>query len=411
MRASSSLISCASLAVALAASAREPANLDEAKKCVVFVATYDEDSKPYARATGFVMEENGVQWLYTNAHAIDGAKRIEFADSDGKVLVGFKRFACFAKGSGEAVLTKEDEKGKITFGEDGVRFELATKRDLAFAPAAAQPLPTGTAVVTLGDNDGDKILDVLEGTVSASSAKIIQSTCETRHGSSGGPLLNKADLKVVGLNTWGIPAGVKVADMLWSDQKSEGTAAATVLAGAKWIEMKTSDFLASGDAGAKFLNSVRALYLVYLLTPQESGFKIDPQKQVFGTEMTYADAFRLLGREAVLQPVISLNLKLAGRGNGGIGINNMELAKIYAGTLYEVRRSYAGQREAAIGKLAPYYVSKFGRSGLFKAGDWLSRELSKPQEWFASRTKNGASMPVGKWFNLRPLSDLGEQTF
>jgi len=403
---SSSLISCLPFALALAASAREPANLEEAKKCIVFVRSYTDEKEPLADATGFVLEENGVQWVYTNAHAIDGAKRIEFTDSDGKVVTGFKRFACFAKGSGEAVMS--DEQAKLTFGEDGVRFELATTRELAFALAAANAVKSGSEVITLGDNDGDKVLETLDGTVSASNDKIIQSSCETRHGSSGGPLLNKADLKVVGLNTWGIPGGVKIADMLWKNQKAEGTAGAAVLAGIKWQEMKAADFLGSGEAAAKFLNTVRALYLVYLLTPQESGFKIDPEKPVFGTEMTYEEAFRRLGREAVLQPVIQLNIKLAGRGNGGIGINNMELAKIYASTLFDVRSAYSRQRSAVVEKQAPYYVSKFRRTGLFAAGDWLSRELAKPQAWFASRNKNGATMPVGKWFNLRPLSDLGE---
>ncbi|WP_035605494.1 serine protease [Haloferula sp. BvORR071] len=409
MKISSSSIIFGIFLLSLPAGAREPANLDEAKKCVVFVKSYDEANKPFANATGFIMESDGTQWIYTNAHAIDGGKRIEFTDSEGQVIKGLGRFACFSKSSGSGSLSSGKGKQKEThrFGGDGIRVELTTKRDLAFAPASdPASFAKGAEVITLGDNDGDKALEVLDGTITNSNGKVLQSTCKTRPGCSGAPLFSKADYKVIALHTWGFSTQTKLASRIWQDEKTK-TAGASILAKAEWIEMKAADFLRSSTEAMKFRDTVKGLYLVYLLVPQEDGFKIDPATKVYATSLTFEEAFKRFDEDGVLRPVIHLNRQLAGRGRD-IGVNNMELVKIYSRALQEIRRSYLTQRKGLEGKLAPYYLTEFEQSGFYEAGDWLAKELDKPETWFEEKAKLGGSMPVGRWFNLRPLSDLGE---
>jgi hypothetical protein len=398
-------IFCVTLLLTAAALAREPANLDEAKKCVFFVQTFGADNKPRKHGTAFVMETEGIQWVYTNAHVIEGAKRIEFTDSEGKIVTGMGRFACFASGVGAVELTQGKEKKEVRFGEDGVRIELTSKREFAFAPGLDPKfLAVGASVTTLGDNEGDKALNVLEGRVVASNGKVVISTCNSREGSSGGPLISGPHFKVIGLNTWGTPAG-DPAEALWRD-KSSGVGGASILAEAKWLQMKAGDFLKSSTEAMKFRDTVRAMFLVYLLIPQEDGFKIDPRTKVYATNLTFEEAFKRFDEDGALRPVIRLNRQLEGRGQG-IGVNNMELVKIYSRALAEIRRSYLAQRKAVDGKVAPYFLADFKNSGFFEAGDWLEQELAKPQTWFGEKAKLGGSMPVGRWFNLRPLSDLG----
>jgi hypothetical protein len=58
-----------------AAIAKSPENLDEALQCVFFVATFDKEKKPLAHGSAFLVEEDGVEWIHTNALVIDGSAR------------------------------------------------------------------------------------------------------------------------------------------------------------------------------------------------------------------------------------------------------------------------------------------------------------------------------------------------
>lgn len=393
------------LALTATVVAREPANLDEAKKCVFFAKSYTADNEGLMNGTGFVMEVDGTQWLYTNAHVIEGAKRIEFTDSDGKIVTGLGKFACYANGVGVTELNKSKKERGVRVGEDGVRIELTSKRELAFAPSIdPKSHAIGASVITLGDNEGDKSLNVLEGRVTASNGQVLMSTCNCRQGSSGGPLIGGSHFKVIGLNTWGTRAG-DPAEALWRD-KEAGFGGASILAEAKWLPMNAADFLKSSAEAMKFRDTIRAMYLVYLLVPQENGFKLDPRTKVQATNLTFEDAFKRIDNDGILQPVIRLNRQFEGRGKD-IGVNSMELARTYSKTLADIRRSYLTQRKALEGKMAPYFMAEFKQTNCFETGDWLAKELEKPETWFSEKAKLGGSLPVGRWFNLRPLSDLG----
>jgi hypothetical protein len=352
------------------------------------------------------MEVEGTQWIYTNAHVIAGGKRIEFTDSDGKVITGLGKFACYASGVGVVDLPQGKKKPMVRFGEDGVRIELTSKRELAFAPSPdPKSHAVGASVITLGDNEGDKALNVLEGRVAGSNGQVLISTCNCREGSSGGPMIDGSNFKVIGLSTWGTPAG-NPAEALWRD-KEAGIGGASILAEAKWLQMNAADFLKSSTEAMKFRDTVRAMYLVYLLVPQENGFKIDPRTKVYAANITFEEAFKRIEDDGILQPVIRLNRQFEGRG-GDIGVNSMELARTYSKALADIRRSYLTQRKALDGKMAPYFMGDFKQTGCLETGDWLAKELEKPEAWFTEKAKVGGSLPVGRWFNLKPLSELGK---
>lgn len=377
-----------------------PSSNEEALECMVFVQTYAASGDPLARGSGFVAEDAGSQWIFTNAHVIEGASRIEFFDYKGIKLTEFGRFQCFSKESGSG------KQGENRFGGDGIRLELKKPRATAFRIAGdPQRFTKEAKVITLGDNDGDRKFEVMEGAVTAASDFIIQSTCQTRPGCSGGALIAPDTYEVIGLHTFGVSGTIKLADAIWQQGIDEKVAGASVLQRAKWIDMKASDFLRGSDVAMQFRDTVRMLAFIYTLVPQEDGFKINPNDTIAAI-VTFEQAFEKFSRDPILKPVIELNRKLAGRG-GNIGINKMEMVKIYSDALTKIRQSYSSQREELISALPPYYLINFEQSGFYEVGDWCNNNLKDAQSWFQNKSKLGGTMPVGRWFNLTPLSEFG----
>jgi hypothetical protein len=261
-------------------------------------------------------------------------------------------------------------------------------------------------VVTIGDNDADRNFEILDGVVTAASNTVIQSTCKTRPGSSGGALIDPDTFEVIGLNTFGISGAIKLADAIWQQGVDENVAGASILSTAKWIDMKAADFLQGSEVAMRFRDTVRMLAFIYTLVPQEDGFKIDPSNQ-FAANLTFEQAFDKFSQDPILRPVIDLNRRLAGRG-GNIGINKMEMVRIYATALVQIRASYAQQRQELTAGLAPYYRIDFQQSGFYEVGDWCYKSLEDAQKWFQQKSRLGGTMPVGRWFNLAPLSEIGK---
>jgi hypothetical protein len=383
------------------AKAAHPTSQEEALKCMIFVQTFTANGTPLGRGSGFVANDSGSQWIFTNAHVIEGASRIEFFDITGAKLTAFGRFQCFSIESGTG------QHGENRFGGDGVRLELKEPRSMAFKISSnPQAFGKESKVVTIGDNDADRNFEILDGVVTAASNTVIQSTCKTRPGSSGGALIDPDTFEVIGLNTFGISGAIKLADAIWQQGVDENVAGASILSTAKWIDMKAADFLQGSEVAMRFRDTVRMLAFIYTLVPQEDGFKIDPSNQ-FAANLTFEQAFDKFSQDPILRPVIDLNRRLAGRG-GNIGINKMEMVRIYATALVQIRASYAQQRQELTAGLAPYYRIDFQQSGFYEVGDWCYKSLEDAQKWFQQKSRLGGTMPVGRWFNLAPLSEIGK---
>lgn len=385
--------------------ARPPENIQEALECMFYVTTYDKRGKVHAHGSAFLVQEGNTQWIYSNAHVIEGAKRIEFRDSDKKRVKGLGRFACYDHKQGVSDL--EIGGGSHRFGADGIKLELKEARDIAFELNTDKAAYRANAsVVTLGDNGGKKKMDVLEGRVTASNGAVVLSTCATEHGSSGGALLAGKTLKVIGLNTWGFDGQTPLEDAIWQQGINGKVAGASIVTGIRWLEMKVSDFLKSGELSMKYRDTVRMLSLIYRLVPQEGGFKIDTHDEV-AMNITFEDAFKRWDHDPIFAHVIRLNRRLHGR-DTGIGINNMELVRIYARTLTQIRQSYVRQKKSMQGDLAPYFLIENKQSGAAEAGEWYYNGLGGAETWFSKKSKVGGKMPFGRWLNLRPLSELGQ---
>ncbi|MCW1923233.1 serine protease [Luteolibacter arcticus] len=400
------------LLVSAGAFARNPANIDEALKCVFFAATFGADEKPIAHGSAFVVEEDGVQWIHTNAHVIEGAAKIQFTDMEGKVLAGFGRFGCYAEGSGTMTIAKTSKKGKdrlIQFGGDGVRLELKRPREFAFKlhkdPAS---VGKGYKVITLGDNDGDKKMETLPGDVVSATERAVLTSCKTTHGSSGGVLLDAKDFTAIGLNTWGIE-GVKPLETLWQEDRKQaagGLAGATLLQRATWAQVPAADFLKGSEQMQKFLDTVRVLTIIYNTTPTKSGFAVKLSDR-FAGPVTYKLALDRYRRHSILGPVAQLNEKLARVEGTSIGVNNMEVVKTYSRAIQEIRQDYLKESQEILRKTPPYYRIELEKLGVIALGEGCHKNLQNAEDWFNNKASLGGTMPVGTWFTLPPLSQFG----
>lgn len=385
----------------LKAIAKPPESIEEALKCMLYVQTYDKEGKPYKRGTGFIAADGATQWIYTNAHVIEGATKIDFTDSEGKKLSKFGKFQCFSKESGGGT------HGDYKFGGDGVRLEMKERREIAFAIShKSENIALDSDVTTIGDNEGDLTMDVLRGNVTTISKTIIQSTCNTVGGSSGGVLLDPNSFEVIGLHTFGIPGNIKLTDAIWQFGVDEKVAGASILHNVKWIDMNVGDFLKGSEVAMKFRDTVRMLSFIYFLVPQEDGYKLDPAN-TFAANLTFEQGFNHFEKDPLLAPVIALNKKLAAH-SGNIGINKMDLVRVYARSLSGIRASYTEQKQKLIGGLAPYYLIDFEQSGFYEVGDYCHEGLGEAESWFVKKSKVGGTMPVGKWYNLKSLSDINQ---
>ena len=387
--------------------ARPPKNEDEALQCMLYVTAFNSKNEELSYGSAFILEEAGVFWIYTNAHNLAGATRIEFRDHNGRKLEKFGRFACYSEGSGEIEATQEGskEKHKIHFGGDGVKIELKESRVLGFELEKKQ-IGVGDEVITLGDKGGDQTMDILEGKISKATSKILLTTCKTAGGCSGGACVLKDSWRVIGLHTWGLPSSLKTMDLLWSsDDQTEEYAGASRLNAVTWEYMPAKDFMKGDQLKTEFISTIRMLSLIYLMTPTESGFVIDPDAKL-AVDKKFGDAFNEYNNNQLLDPLIDLNDKLGRAKRSSIKVNSMEVVRTYYNSISKIRERYITQQKNIFESMPPYYRLELQKTGFHRLGNRIYNELEIAEEWFGEKAKVGGNVPVRAWFNLPRLAEF-----
>ena len=385
---------------------RPPKDVTEAEECVLFVSTFDSWKRPLANGTAFVVEDGGGQWIYTNAHVIAGATRIEFTDSTGVKIRSLGKFQC---------LTNESGSGKVlgcAIGGDGIRIELKRKRELAFI--ASKKLASSDEdseqaiknIITIGDNDGDKVMDVMEGQIKAASRTVALSTCETRPGCSGGVIIDPVTFKAIGLHTWGFmvddPKDKELQmQNIWKESKLAGC---SLMQSFMWIDMSAADFLKGTVIMKEFQETVRMLFFIYGLVPSSNGFEdYNYAAEVGGSEYTALEIMKRYEDHRMLKAIVNVNRKVA---NKSFTVNVMDLVRAYAKGLGNVRELYVEQKEQLDKNIAPYFKVGAVPSVYFRIGDLLYEGLEPAEDWFVEKAGVGGKMPLGKWYNYKPLGSF-----
>ncbi|MFC1497665.1 trypsin-like peptidase domain-containing protein [Verrucomicrobiota bacterium] len=130
--------------------------------------------------SGFICRLNGTNYIITNTHVIERAKKFKFQLVNGRILTP-------------------------------VRLWLADDRDLAMILVKEQDIKAcgisgdlvkiGDPVFIYGNSEGMKVVTKLQGKIEAVGADILETSAEFVEGNSGSPMLNKKD-DVIGVATY-----------------------------------------------------------------------------------------------------------------------------------------------------------------------------------------------------------------
>lgn len=179
--------------------------------------------------TGFIGSSGGKKYVYTTAGVLSGNTKLTIRNSAG---TSFKKF------------------GDLEAAEnaDLVRMEIMEEVKDSLELYPAQPsLQINQKIAALGAGDGDGMITVEEGLLLGTSAETLEVDAEKNKGNNGGPIVDIATGKVVGLLTrtsYG-------QDSVWSDGTRQGKArrfACRLDRDWVWKPMKVAKFLADGKA-------------------------------------------------------------------------------------------------------------------------------------------------------------------
>ncbi|GAA5131959.1 hypothetical protein JIN84_07475 [Luteolibacter yonseiensis] len=179
--------------------------------------------------TGFVGSSGGKTYVYTTAGVLMGNTRLVIQNSAG---VSFKKF------------------GNLEAAEnvDAVRMEITeeVKDFLDFYPGQP-PLRINQKIAAIGAGGENAAVTVRNGLVLGTSAETLEVDAENNKDNNGGPILDVATGKVVGLASYMSDE----QDSVWSEGTRQGQArrfACRLDRDLKWKTMKIGQFLADGKA-------------------------------------------------------------------------------------------------------------------------------------------------------------------
>ncbi len=127
--------------------------------------------------SGFLVQENGRVWVYTNRHVIGSARDLTATDVSGKEIE-----------LGELEVVKD---------LDLARFATKERRGLELGGS----LSTGQEIAVYGNSQGSGVITRSEGQVLGLSADALEVSSEIVSGNSGGPVLDEEG-RVLGVSTF-----------------------------------------------------------------------------------------------------------------------------------------------------------------------------------------------------------------
>lgn len=170
--------------------------------------------------SGFIAQDRGKKYLYTNRHVVAGSRSVVAKFLDGTRLQ-----------LGDIEVAK---------GLDLVRFEVGMSYP---ALEFDETIPDiGERIVTFGNSSGSGVCTEIQGLINGVGPTAIETDAEFVKGNSGSPILG-ANYKVVAIATF-VVDGKKHMD--WTN---EGTRFSKTrrfglrVAGAEWLKMRWSDFV------------------------------------------------------------------------------------------------------------------------------------------------------------------------
>ncbi len=352
-----------------------------------------------SEGSGFIMNEGDASYVYTNAHVIDRAKKIQIFDHEGKLIRDMLWIEAFDRPFG---------KFEGFDGGDGVRLRLKNKREnsLTLSPDFAE-VKLGRKVALLGDNHGSndqsKKIEVLPGVITAIRGGSIQYSCNSRGGSSGGAVIDLETFNVIALNTLGLQLSNDLYTRTLELASGRGSGWGTVLKDVKWKQFKLMNYMKQGKTLMEMKDNLEVMILLSYLTPTGHGIYAD-WDQRFAGHMTLGDALHKHQDNKVVKGLIELSDQLAKKAESNIKTSNVDLYKLYINSLDSVSFTHNNlSRSLKQNKMSYYYTEYAQNRYLIEVADMYNEGIGECSGWFKNKIGVGGKVALGGWENLPPL--------
>ena len=238
------------------------ARASDSSACVVLIST------DTGRGTGFVCKMGGTNYVVTNTHVLEGARKFDLRTLDNAKLTP-------------------------------VRIELANDRDLTRLQIAESQQPAltmaggvrmGQDISVLGNSEGAGVITSLKGKVTGVGPKVMEVDAPFVNGNSGSPILDEAG-NVVAVATY----LTKAAPTNWTNQGTPFERARRfgfrLQETVEWKPVTMSQFYAQASALLdcdKFIDDAAAIFLV-LRDQKWKNLTIVSARQKTGDRPRYVD--------------------------------------------------------------------------------------------------------------------------
>jgi hypothetical protein len=133
--------------------------------------------------SGFVARLNGAPLLFTNAHVIAGASRLQFQQLSGAPV--------------------PPGKGRLAFGHDVAVFEApASALTLEISTDVSKDAAIGDEVVVYGNSQGASVVTELKGKIVGLGPDLVEVDAPFVPGNSGSPILHVKSGKIIGIASY-----------------------------------------------------------------------------------------------------------------------------------------------------------------------------------------------------------------
>lgn len=308
-----------------------------------------------SRGTGFLVKDGGKRYLYTAAHVFSGNSRLTASNSSGRK---FSKFGPL----------------EVAEGADLVRLEvLDTSEDPLTLFAIGEPGKVGVSseILVLGDGGGAGVIAEARGKVVGVSGESIEVDAGVIQGNSGGPVIDLAAGKVVGVVTH---LTAKREDV-WA----EGTRFSEVRRFAcridrewKWQSTTVANFLSEAKKIDDYDRMTRIGFAISSLSPGVNGLRLDTKLSDSETALSILND---AGDVAIVSELIKMNGELVGR---GVRYSEADLLKRFRSMLAtSITQVNAGAGVFDPTKFSPYHKEMAEASGVWrkKANDALKSRL------------------------------------
>lgn len=320
--------------------------------CLVFISTESQLGQT-SYGTGFIMEDKGKAYVYTNAHVLCGSTP-SFT----------KKITRIETGAGKVIATPyelelSDHTGEL---QDIARFPIALKEgEAAYRMAELNPSQyVNNNVVAYGNSLGASVMTTLGGKVIALGTEQFEVSCEIVPGNSGGPIVLADTKQVIGISTYLIPPAKELS--------VEGTSLEGIRRFAlrpekvtKWRRMQTTSLITALEEMNNFHMDSYTL-LAGLATRPKSGYRgLDVEDITiswFNTRKVITEGrTRSLGA-AMNNGIIKVNQRL---GASATGVAGNYASGAYAEFFSAVAATSSSQLNSMqTANRAPYLKSFFG---------------------------------------------------